>query len=224
MGRGPLALHLSRAATEERLAESEQRLQEAREEINERDRRLAHATVSVTKAAEDVARVTEQVATVQQQLSDARTAAQDASTARFDAEQARAALEVELSGAQMRERELRVALEAERIARQRAEGIGAGLRSALDTLRPLVGVLGQATAELRGALEPTAVGDGQNHVPGQQPAMPAADGPGRDANAAGGAQQGPRSSARTGSEAAEIGLVRVLAEVVDRWRTHTNEQ
>ena len=53
VGRGPLALHLSRAATEERLAESEERLaqsdkrlQEVHQELEERDARLAASAAS----------------------------------------------------------------------------------------------------------------------------------------------------------------------------------
>jgi hypothetical protein len=256
MGRGPLALHLSRAAaeerlaeSEERLAESEERLQEARKEINERDRRLAHATVSLTQAAEDIARVTEQVATMQQQLSDARAAEQAAFSARTVAEQATAELQLQLSGAQTRERELRVAVEAERIARQRAESSGARLRSTLHTLRPLVGVLGQATADLRGALELSPVGESEADPPAQSlddtdlqsprpastpdphvwPHVAASDpqttgGSDRRTASPGRSQQRPWSTAGRGSEPVEVGLVRVLAEVVDRWRTHNSEQ
>ena len=68
VGRGPLALHLSRAATEERLAESEERLAQAEKRCHEAMRELEDRDARIASAGERLAQTTERLAQSEKRL------------------------------------------------------------------------------------------------------------------------------------------------------------
>lgn len=238
-GRGPLALHLSRAATEERLTESEARVREAQNELAERDRRLAHAATSLTQAAEEISKAKEQVQVLQGRLQASERTERQAEDERARAQASRETLEAQLTVMHARERELRGELESERLARRQSEADSERLRSNLDALRPLVGVLVRAASELRGALGPRWAPDSEAAVPAHGeddrartdvplwphtaatdvPPSATADDPFTDTTDETDDQPGFGAWA---AEHAEAGLVRALADVVERWRTHSS--
>ncbi len=238
-GRGPLALHLSRAATEERLTASEASLEQAHKDLAERDRRLAHAAMSLTQAAEEVSKAKEQVQVLNGRLLASERSERQVEDERARAHASRETLEAQLTVMHARERELRDDLEAERLAHRQSQADNERLRGSLEALRPLVGVLGRAASELRGALGQRWAADTERDVRDHDPAeRDRIDAPPWPHAAATEAPPSTTSDARLNgtpngadhqsgfgawaAEQAEAGLVRALADAVERWRTHSS--
>jgi hypothetical protein len=239
VGRGPLALHLSRAATEERLAESEERLaqsekrlQEARHEIDDREARLATSAERTTQASERLAQAEKRLAALEERLMMTEESERHAAEQQARAEESRETLAAQISALEVRERELRAEHQAERAARARVESELERLRGSFATLTPLVHALHQATGDIQSVLA-------------QEPEAGAAHGGGSGGNAGGegGITQAPPAAAHSHAppppiavpppppapmpgapggpiEHGEAGLLRALVDVVERWRAH----
>jgi hypothetical protein len=159
VGRGPLALHLSRAATEERLAESEERLgqaekryHEARRELEDRDARLASAGERLTQTAERLVQSEKRLAALEERLMMTEESERHAVEQQARAEESRETLAAQIAGLETRERELREEQDAERTAHARVASELERLRGSFATLTPLVHALHEATGEIQTVL------------------------------------------------------------------------
>jgi hypothetical protein len=191
VGRGPLALHLSRAATEERLAESEERLVqsdkrllEVRRELEDREARLAVSAERLTQTAERLAQAEKRLAALEERLMMTEESERHAAEQQARAEESREALAAQISAMELREAEWREEHESERAARARVEAELERLRGSFATLAPLVHALHEATGEIQAVLahEPEA---GVAHSGGQS----------GDAGGGGGIAQTPSADA-----------------------------
>jgi hypothetical protein len=236
VGRGPLALHLSRAATEERLAESEERLAksdkrltEARRELEDHDSRLSATRERLTQTSERLSQAEKRVAALEERLLMTEESERHALEQQARAEESRETLVAQLSAIELREGELKEGQESERTARARVQAELERLRGSFATLAPLVHALHEATGEIQAVLA-------------QDPEAGVAHGGGQsgDADGGGGVAQAPSAAADPSASGAaeqesneplpppdaervehgEAGLLGALVDVVERWRSH----
>jgi hypothetical protein len=189
VGRGPLALHLSRAATEERLAESEERLaqsekrfHEARRELEDREARLASAGERLTQSVERLTQAEKRLAALEERLMMTEESERHAVEQQARAEESREVLAAQIATMEARERELREETDAERAAHARVASELERLRGSFATLTPLVHALHEATGEIQTVLA-------------HDPEAGTAHGGGGDAGGGGGTAQTPPAPA-----------------------------
>ncbi|MDE3070122.1 MAG: hypothetical protein KGJ43_05280, partial [Acidobacteriota bacterium] len=145
VGRGPLALHLSRAATEERLAEAGERLDHSRRELHEahdllgeRERELAELAERLAQAEGRLGEARAHALAAEERVATIEEAERRAGEAQARAEEAGRALAAQLRQGAEREAALRETAESERAGREQAEIELARLRGGLLALRPIV--------------------------------------------------------------------------------------
>ncbi|MHB8492571.1 MAG: hypothetical protein ACYDA6_10230 [Solirubrobacteraceae bacterium] len=154
VGRGPLASHLSRAAAEERLAETAERLdraqrdlQHARVLLSERERKLDDAQARLAQSDGRLAQARAQERAAQERLVKSEEAERRAAEAQVRVEESSRGLAERLRTGAERETALAQAVAAERDARLKVELELARLRGSLSLLRPIVSGIDGATAE-----------------------------------------------------------------------------
>jgi hypothetical protein len=241
VGRGPLALHLSRAATEERLAQTGERLQETERRLGEAGTRLAEmehhlmeAQGRLTQTEGQLAEARKHVLATEERLAMTEESERHAREEQLRSEQARQALAAQLREREQRESDLRRALDAERSGRTRSELDLERLRGSIAALGPIVSGIDRATAEIRSLAlahaRPADSGRPESAVTDfGSPARAAGSGSegghegagehashartGEDERAGGLADAGASAPAPPGA-----GIVRALADAVEHWR------
>jgi hypothetical protein len=155
VGRGPLELHLSRAATEERLTETGERLgrterslKEARERLSETERHLEEARERLAQTEGRLAEARKHVLASEERLAMTEASERHAREEQARAEESSRALAAQLPALQERERALAAELGSERSARVEAELELARLRGSLLLLSPIVSGIEQATTAI----------------------------------------------------------------------------
>jgi len=155
VGRGPLAAHLSRAATEERLSETGERLnrterslREARVRLADSERHLDEARERLAQTEGRLAEARKHVLASEERLAMTEESERHAREEQARAEEARQAVVAQLPLLQEREKALAAELRAEREARVQAELELARLRGSLGLLSPIVSGIEQATSAI----------------------------------------------------------------------------
>ncbi len=155
VGRGPLAVHLSRAATEERLSETGERLdrterslKEARDRLTDTERHLDQARERLAQTEGRLAEARKHVLASEERLAMTEESERHAREEQARAEKAGQTLTTQLESLQGRMGALEEEVRAERDARIEAELGLARLRGSLVLLSPIVSGIEQATTAI----------------------------------------------------------------------------